>query len=64
MDERRSSANCGTMDHHVSACSAYKQNMKAIGHFLEDVDAREGSLRYVRGLIVKYGPMCFFCNLE
>ena len=26
MDKRRSCANCGSMDHHVSACSAYKQN--------------------------------------
>ena len=34
MDKRRSCANCGSMDHHVSACSAYKQNMKAIGSFL------------------------------
>ena len=31
MDKRRSCADCGSMDHHVSACSAYKQNMKAIG---------------------------------
>ena len=41
MDKRRSCANCGSMDHHVSACSAYKQNMKAIGYFLEDVDATD-----------------------
>ena len=41
MDKRRSCANCGAMDHHVSACSAYKQNMKAIGRFLDDVDATE-----------------------
>ena len=34
MDKRRSCANCGSMDHHVSACSAYKQNMKAICYFL------------------------------
>ena len=53
MDKRRSCANCGSMDHHVSACSAYKQNMKAIGSFLD-----------VRGLIMKYEPRCFFCNLE
>ena len=41
MDKRRSSADCGSMDHHVSACSAYKQNMKAIGHFLDDVEATD-----------------------
>ena len=41
MDKRRSCANCGSMDHHVSACSAYKQNMKAIGYFLEDADATD-----------------------
>ena len=27
MDKRRSCANCGSLDHHVSACSTYKQNM-------------------------------------
>ena len=65
MDKRRSCANCGSMDHHVSACSAYKQNMKAIGYFLEDADATdEDHEEYVRGLIIKYGPRCFFCNLE
>ena len=41
MDKRRSCANCGSMDHHVSAFSASKQNMKAIGHFLDDVDATD-----------------------
>ena len=65
MDKRRSCANCGSMDHHVSACSAYKQNMKAIGYFLDDVDATdEDHEKYVRGLIMKYGLRCFFCNLE
>ena len=65
MDKRRSCANCDSMDHHVSACSAYKQNMKAIGHFLDDVDATdEDHEEYVRGLIMKYGPRCFFSNLE
>ena len=53
------------MDHHVSAYSTYKQNMKAIGYFLDDVDATdEDHEEYVRGLIMKYGPRCFFCNLE
>ena len=65
MDKRRSFANCGSMDHLVSACSTYKQNMKAIGYFLDDVDATdEDHKEYVRGLIMKYGPRCFFCNLE
>ena len=65
MDKRRSCAKCGSMDHHVSTCSAYKQNMKAIGYFLDDVDATdEDHEEYVRGLIMKYGPICFFCNLE
>ena len=65
MDKRRSRANCGSMDHHVSACSAYKQKRKAIGYFLDDVDATdEDQEEYVRGLIMKYGPRCFFCNLE
>ena len=65
MNKRRYCANCGSMDHHISACSAYKQNMKAIGNYLDDVDAtNEDHEEYVRGLIMKYGPRCFFCNLE
>ena len=65
MDKRRPCANCGSMDQHVSACSAYKQNMNAIGYFLEDADATdEDHEEYVRGIILKYGPRCFFCNLE
>ena len=38
MGKRRSIANWGSMDYHVSACSAHKKNMKAVGHFLDDVD--------------------------
>ena len=39
--------------------------MKAIGYFLDDVDATdEDHEDYVRGLIMKYEPKCFFCNLE
>ena len=65
MYKRRSCAKYGSMDHHVSACSAYKQNMKAKGYFLDDVDATdEDHEEYVRGLIMKYSPRCFFCNLE
>ena len=65
MDKRRSCANCGSVDHHVSACSAYKQNMKALGYFLDDVDATdEDHEKNVRGLIMKYELRCFFCNLE
>ena len=65
MNRRRSFANCGLMDHHVSACTTYKQNMKAIGYFLDEVDATdEDHKEYVRELKMKYGPMCFFCNLE
>ena len=53
------------MDHHVSACSTYKQNMKAVGYFLDDVDATdEDHEEYVRALIMRYGPRCFFCNFE
>ena len=53
------------MDHHVFACSAYKQNMKAIGYVLYDVDATdEDHEEFVRGLIMKYGSRRFFCNLE
>ena len=65
MDKRISCANRDSMDHHLSTCSAYKHNMKAIGYFLDDVDATDENLEeYVRGLIMEYGPRCFFCNLK
>ena len=39
--------------------------MKTIGYFLDAVDAtEEDHEEYVRGLIMKYGPRCFFCIFE
>ena len=65
MDKRRSCANCSSTDHHLSACPAYKQGMKAIGFSLEDEDASELDHEdFMRGVIGKFGPRCFFCNLE
>ena len=65
MDKRRSCSNCSSTDHHVSACPAYKQGMKAIGFSLEDEDASELDHEdFMRGVIAKIGPKCFFCNLE
>ena len=65
MDKRRSCANCSSTDHHVSACPAYKQGMKAIGFSLEDEAASELDHEdFMRGVIAKFGPRCFFCNLE
>ena len=65
MDKRRSCANCSSTDHHVSACPSYKQGMKAIGFSLEDEDASEVDHEdFMRGVIAKFGPRCFFCNLE
>ena len=65
MDKRRSCANCSSTDHHVSACPAYKQGMKAIGFILEDEDASELDHEdFMREVIAKFGPRCFFCNLE
>ena len=65
IDKRRSCANCSSTDHHVSACPAYKQGMKAIGFRLEDEDASELDHEdFMRGVIAKFGPRCFFCNLE
>ena len=65
MDKRRSSAKCSSTDHHASACPTYKQGMKAIGFSLEDEDASEVDHEdFMRGVIAKFGPRCFFCNLE
>ena len=65
MDKRRSCAKCSSTDHLVSACPTYKQGMKAIGFSLEDEDASELDHEdFMRGVIAKFGPKCFFCNLE
>ena len=65
MDKRRSCANCSSTDHHVSACPIYKQGMKSIGFSLEDEDASEVDHEdFMREVIAKFGPRCFFCNLE
>ena len=65
MDKRRSCANCSSTNHQVSACPTYKQGMKAKGFSLEDEDASEVDHEdFMRGVIAKLGPMCFFCNLE
>ena len=65
MDKRRSCANYSSTDHHVSACPTYKQGMKAIGFSLEEEDASELDHEdFMRGVIAKFGPRCFFCNLE
>ena len=65
MNKRRCCANCSSTDHHVSACPTYKQGMKAIGFSLEDEDASEvDHEEFMRGVIAKFGPRCFFCNLE
>ena len=65
MDKRRSCANCSSTDHHVSAYPTYKHGMKAIGFSLEDEDASEVNHEdFMRGVIAKFGPRCFFCTLE
>ena len=65
IDKRRSCANCSSTDHHVSACPTYKQGMKSIGFSLEDEDASEVDHEdFMSGVIAKFGPRCFFCNLE
>ena len=39
--------------------------MKAIGFSLEDEDASEVDHEdFMRGVIARFGPRCFFCNLE
>ena len=65
MDKMRSCANCSSTDHHVAACPTYKQGMKTICLNREDEDASEvDHENFMRGVIAKFGPGCFFCNLE
>ena len=56
---------CSSTDHHVSARPTYKQGMKAIGFSLEDKNASEVDHEdFMRDVIAKFGPRCFFCNLK
>ena len=65
IDKRCSRLNCSSTDHHLSACPTYKQCMKAIGFSLEDEDASQIDQEdFMRGVIAKFGPRCFFCKLE
>ena len=65
MDKRSSCANCGSLDHLVSAFSIYKQSLKAIGFFLDDVDAtNEDHEDYVKRILLKYEPRCFLATLK
>ena len=49
----------------MSTCPTYKQGMKTIGFSLEDEDASEINHEdFMGGVIAKFGPRCFFCNLE
>ena len=65
MDKRRPCAICRPSDHHKSACPTYKQGMKAVGLSLEDEDKPEVDHEdFMRRVIAKFGPRCFFCNLE
>ena len=62
---REAPVQIGSMDHHVSACSTYKQGMKAKSFSLDDEDASEVDHEdFMRGVIARFGPRCFFCNLE
>ena len=65
MDKRRSWANCSSTDDHVSACPTYKHSIKTIGFSLDNEDASEVDHEdFMRGVIAKFGPRCFFCNLK
>ena len=65
MDKRRYCANCSSTDQHVSTSRIYKQGIEAIGFSLGDEVASEfDHENFMRGVIAKFGPMCFFCNLE
>ena len=68
MNRRLSCANCSSSsatEHYVFACPTYKQGMKAIGFDLEDEKASEIDYKdFMRGVIAKIGPRCFFYNLE
>ena len=65
MDKRRSCANCGSADHHVSDCTTYKQGKKSLGYAPDEEDmSHMEEHEYYSGLIIKIGARCFFCNQE
>ena len=65
MDKRRSCANCGSADHHVTDCTTYKQGMKSLGYAPDEEDmSQTEEHEFYSGLIIKIGARCFFCNQE
>ena len=65
IDKRRSSANCGSADHHVADCTTYKQGMKSSGYAPDEEDMSQmEEHQFYSGLIIKIGARCFFCNQE
>ena len=61
MDKRRSSANCGSVDHHVADCTTYKQGMKSLGCAPEEEDKNQmEEHEFYSGLIIQIGARCFF----
>ena len=49
----------------MSACPTYQQGMKTKDFSLEDEDASEVDHEdFMSGVNAKFGPRCFFCNLE
>ena len=65
MDKRRSCANCGSADHHVADCTAYKQGMESLGCAPDEEGmSQTEEHEFYSGLIIKIGARCFFCNQE
>ena len=65
MDNCRPCANCGSADHHVRDCTAYKQGVKSLGYAPDEEDMSQMEEReFYSGLIIKIGARCFFCNQE
>ena len=65
MDKCRSCANCGSADHHVADCTAYKQGMKSLGYAPEDEDMNQTEEHeFYSGLIIKIGARCFFSAIQ
>ena len=65
MEKRRSCANCASADHHVADCTTYKHGMKSLGYAPHEKDMSQiEEHEFYRGLIIKIGAICFFCNQE
>ena len=55
IDKRRSCANCGSADHYVANCTAFKQGMKSLGYAPDEEDVSQTEEHTSRNRFEEHG---------